>query len=128
MNPGDRGREFGLVCFHVIVKRLFNVLMCRLTPSYDMEFNNGMLLTLYGTVSVVDDRWSDNANTVVLDGYEKLDLGLIFNATENLSFQLVADNVTDEEALTEGDPRDPASPNGRFIMPRTFKASVAYNF
>jgi iron complex outermembrane receptor protein len=100
----------------------------RLTPSYDMELGKGMMLTLYGTVSVVDDRYADNANTVTLDGYEKLDLGIIFNATENLSFQLVADNVTDEEALTEGDPRNPAAPNGRFIMPRTFKASVAYHF
>jgi iron complex outermembrane receptor protein len=100
----------------------------RLTPSYDMEFDNGMMATLYGTVSIVDDRYADNGNTVILDGYEKLDLGIIFNVSENLSFQLVADNVTDEEALTEGDPRNPASPNGRFIMPRTYKASVAYNF
>jgi iron complex outermembrane receptor protein len=100
----------------------------RLSPSYDMELGQGMLLTLYGTVTVVDDRYADNGNTVTLDGYEKLDLGLIFNATENLSFQLVADNVTDEEALTEGDPRNPAAPNGRFIMPRTYKVSVAYNF
>jgi outer membrane cobalamin receptor len=100
----------------------------RLTPSYDWDFGNGMLATLYGTVTVVDDRYADNANTVVLDGYEKLDLGLIFNVSENLSFQFVADNVTDEDALTEGDPRNPAAPNGRFIMPRNFKASVAYIF
>ena len=87
-----------------------------------------MSATIYGSITFVDDRWSDNANTAVLDGYEKLDLGVIFNASENLSLQLVVDNVTDEDAITEGDPRNPASPNGRFIMPRTYKASVAYHF
>lgn len=100
----------------------------RLSPSYDFEFGNGMTATIYGTFSAVDDRYSDNANTVTLDGYEKLDLGVIFYASENLSFQLAGDNVTDEDGLTEGDPRNPASPNGRFIMPRTYKVSVGYNF
>ena len=86
-----------------------------------------MSATIYGTISVVDDRYSDNANTVTLDGYEKLDLGVIFYASENLSFQLSGDNITDEDGLTEGDPRNPAAPNGRFIMPRTYKISVGYS-
>ena len=38
------------------------------------------------------------------------------------------DNVTDEEGLTEGDPRNPASPNGRFIMPRSVELSLGYEF
>lgn len=100
----------------------------RLSPSYDIEFGNGMLATVYGTFSAVDDRFSDNGNTVTLDGYEKLDLGIIFNASDNLSIQLAADNVTDEDGVTEGDPRNPASPNGRFILPRSYKVSVGYNF
>jgi len=100
----------------------------RLTPSYDFVVGNDFDVTLYGTLTAIDDRFSDNANTVVLDGYEKIDLGAIVTFDDRLSFQLVADNLTDEDALTEGDPRNPAAPNGRFIMPRSFKFTVGYAF
>lgn len=65
---------------------------------------------------------------MVLEGYEKLDLGAIVTIDDRLSFQLVADNITDDDGLTEGDPRDPSSPNGRFILPRSIKFSVGYAF
>jgi hypothetical protein len=42
--------------------------------------------------------------------------------------QLAGDNVTDEDALTESDPRTILAPNGRFIMPRSFELSVGYQF
>jgi outer membrane receptor protein involved in Fe transport len=99
----------------------------RLTPSYDLQFDNGMSATFYGTISAVDDRYSDNANTVTLDGYETVDLGVIFNYNEQLSLQIAAQNLNDEDALTEGDPRNPAAPNGRFIMPRNFQFSISYS-
>ncbi len=99
----------------------------RLTPSYDMQFDNGMSATFYGTISAVDDRYSDNGNTVTLDGYETVDLGVIFNYNERLSLQIVAQNLTDEDGLTEGDPRNPAAPNGRFIMPQNFQFSISYS-
>ena len=102
--------------------------MLRVSPAYNLEFGNGTYATLYGTVSLVDDRFADNGNTVVLDSYEKLDLGIIISANENLTLQLAADNVTDEEGLTEGDPRDPTAPNGRFILPRSIKLSAGYTF
>lgn len=100
----------------------------RVTPSYDFSIGDRATATVYGTLTAVDDRYSDNANTVVLDGYEKLDLGVLVYLDDRLSFQLSADNVTDEEGLTEGDPRNPAAPNGRFIMPRTVQFSVGYEF
>lgn len=100
----------------------------RLSPSYDFEMGNGMSGTVYGALTFVDDRYANDENTVVLAGYEKYDLGVILNASENLTLQVVADNITDEDGLTEGDPRDPASPNGRFIMPRNVKFSVGYKF
>lgn len=99
----------------------------RVTPSYEFDLNN-VLVTVYGTVSAVDDRFSDNGNTVVLDGYEKIDLGLIVRINDALIVQVAADNVTDEEGLTEGDPRNPAAPNGRFILPRSVRFSVGYEF
>ncbi|MFT6311430.1 MAG: outer membrane receptor protein involved in Fe transport [Porticoccus sp.] len=77
---------------------------------------------------MVGDRFADNANSVELDGYQKLDVGLIMYAEQGLSFEFAVQNVTDEDALTEGDPRSINSPNGRFIMPRTATFSVGYEF
>ena len=86
-----------------------------------------MSATVYGTFTAVDDRYSDNGNTVTLDGYETVDLGVIFNYNDQLSLQVVASNLTDEEGLTEGDPRNPEAPNGRFIMPQTYRVSISYS-
>ncbi|QJR81339.1 TonB-dependent receptor [Alteromonas pelagimontana] len=97
----------------------------RVTPSYSFDVN-GMYATVYGTVSAVDDRWGNNENTVVLEGYEKIDLGVTLEPTESIKLQLSVDNLTDELGITEGDPRNPESPNGRYIMPRSIKFSVAY--
>jgi outer membrane receptor protein involved in Fe transport len=100
----------------------------RLTPSYDFEIGTGLEASVYGTLTAVDDRFSDSGNTVVLDGYEKLDLGVLLRVNERLTFQLSGDNITDEDGITEGDPRNPAAPNGRFILPRSVGFSVGYEF
>jgi outer membrane receptor protein involved in Fe transport len=99
----------------------------RLTPSYAFETGN-WAGTVYGTISVVDDRWGEPENVNRLDGYEKLDLGVIVRINEAFVVQVSADNITDEDAVTESDPRTISAPNGRFIMPRTFKFSVGYEF
>ncbi|WP_416306248.1 TonB-dependent receptor [Neptunicella sp. SCSIO 80796] len=100
----------------------------RITPSYDIELDNGGYLTLYGTIASVDDRWSDNGNTVVLDGYTKIDAGVNWEMTSNFNLRVSVDNLTDKLGLTEGDPRNPAAPNGRYILPRSVRLSVGYNF
>ncbi|GLX76978.1 TonB-dependent receptor [Thalassotalea insulae] len=100
----------------------------RVTPSYDLEFDDGMYATIYGTLSAVGDRYANNENTVTLDGYEKIDLGIIFNLTDEVQMQFAVNNLTDEDALTEGDPRDSLSSNGRYILPRTIDFSVSYQF
>lgn len=99
----------------------------RLTPSYD--FRTGDIDgTVYGTISGVGDRWGEPENVNRLDGYQKYDLGVILRINDAFNVQLAADNITDEDALTESDPRTIAAPNGRYIMPRTFKFSVGYAF
>ena len=100
----------------------------RVTPSYEFEIGLDVIGSVYGTLTAVDDRFSDSGNTVVLDGYEKLDLGVLLRVNERLLFQISGDNLTDEDGITEGDPRNPAAPNGRFIMPRSVKFSVGYEF
>jgi outer membrane cobalamin receptor len=100
----------------------------RLTPSYNFSFGNGVEASVYGTFSVISDRYGDNANDNQLDSYTKLDLGAQVNMG-NLNLQLAVDNATDELALTESDPRSVGtSANGRYILPRNVKFSVGYNF
>ena len=100
----------------------------RLSPSYNLQFANGVDAIIYGTASLIGDRYGDNGNINKLDSYEKFDLGVIVNI-DNLELQLVADNLTDEMALTESDPRSAGvSANGRYILPRNVKFSIAYHF
>lgn len=99
----------------------------RATPSYDFEVS-GYIATAYANIIMVDDRSANNENTITLEGYEQLDLGFTFLSDSGLKFELSMQNVTDEDALTEGDPRNPTEPNGRFIMPRTASFSVSYEF
>ena len=100
----------------------------RLTPRYVFEVGNAVEGTVFGTISAVDDRWGEPENVNKLDGYEKLDLGVNLRINEAFLVQLTIDNVTDEDALTESDPRTIAAPNGRYIMPRTVEFSIGYEF
>ena len=45
-----------------------------------------------------------------------------------LSGLALTDNLTDEQGITEGDPRNADAPNGRYIMPRTTRLSISYEF
>ena len=99
----------------------------RLSPR--IEFGGANVTgILYGTLTAVGERWSEPENVNELDAYEKLDLGLILRVDERFIAQFSADNITDEDALTEGDPRNITAPNGRFIMPRTLEFSIGYEF
>ncbi|EJL38064.1 outer membrane receptor protein [Caulobacter sp. AP07] len=100
--------------------------MIRFTPSYDVTLG-AVDATFYGTVAAVDDRFADNANTQVLKGYTKIDLGMIFDVSD-FTVQIAADNLTDSHGLTEGDPRSTSGANARPIFGRSFKVSVGYNF
>ncbi|MDR7122667.1 TonB-dependent receptor [Rheinheimera soli] len=100
----------------------------RLTPSYGFEAFEDTFASVYGTVSAVSDRYADNENTVTLSGYTKVDLGVQLELTEQLKTQLSVDNLTDKQGLTEGDPRNPTSPNGRYILPRSVTLSMTYQF
>ena len=98
----------------------------RLTPRY--VFNAGSVkTTLYGTVSAVGDRYVDNENTAKLAGYDKVDLGAIFDLGR-VSIQLSGDNIGNSKGLTEGDPRSTTSSNARPIFGRSYRISLGYSF
>lgn len=99
----------------------------RVTPSYEFTVAD-MPSTVYANFTAVDDRFGNNENTVTLEGYEKIDFGLMVDVSNQVRLQLAVDNVTDEQGITEGDPRNPEAPNGRYIMPRSVVFSVQYSF
>ena len=84
--------------------------------------------TFYSGLSFVGDRFGDLANNVELDGYEKIDLGVVVEHPSGVFFRVVGDNVTESEGLTEGDPRNPTAPNGRPIFGRSVLVSIGYDF
>ena len=99
----------------------------RIEPSYD--FNVGELEgTLYAAATLIDDRFGDLENNVDLPSYEKYDVGVQIQAPSGIFLQLHADNISDSDGITEGDPRNPASPNGRPILGRSVKLSIGYDF
>ena len=85
----------------------------RIAPVFDFDFGTQWTGSVYGAITLVDDRFGDNANTVTLPSYEKFDLGIIVSHDSGFFFQLHGDNLNDSDGITEGDPRNPAAPNGR---------------
>lgn len=99
----------------------------RISPSFDFELGS-FHGTGYGALTFVDDRFSSNGNTAVLPSYDKVDVGVLLSSDSGLFFQLHADNITDSDGITEGDPRNPASPNGRPILGSSIRFSIGYDF
>ncbi|KUO54260.1 MAG: TonB-dependent receptor [Sphingomonadales bacterium BRH_c3] len=99
----------------------------RFSPSYDFDLGS-LSGTLYGSLTHAGKRFGDNANTVILPSYQKLDLGVLVRHESGLYGQVHADNLNDSHGITEGDPRNPTAPNGRPILGRSIKFTVGYNF
>jgi outer membrane receptor protein involved in Fe transport len=99
----------------------------RVSPSYIWTAGD-FETTFYIGATFVGDRWGDNANTNKLDGYEKIDLGVLVDTGGGLFFQVHGDNINDSDALTESDPRTVSAPNGRPIFGRSVMFSVGYDF
>lgn len=102
-------------------------LQLRIAPSYDLAIGNSTA-TIYGAARMCGKRWDSVGNVYQLDGYTKIDAGAVVSTHSGLSFGIHVDNLTDCEGLTEGDPRDPASANGRPLFGRSIKFSVTHDF
>ncbi len=100
----------------------------RVAPSYYFDISENINATLYGAFRYVGPRWNDRDNSYQLDSYTKLDFGVEVATVSGLSFNLSGDNLTDSHGLTEGDPRDPTTKNGRPILGRSIKFSVGVSF
>ena len=100
----------------------------RLAPSYGFQLSEIVSASVYGAIRYVGPRWNDRDNSYQLESYTTLDLGIDVTTSGGLTFNIFGDNITDDHGLTEGDPRDPASSNGRPIFGRSFRFSVGVNF
>ncbi|MCG3156633.1 MAG: hypothetical protein DKINENOH_03257 [bacterium] len=98
----------------------------RLAPSYDVRAAN-FNVNVYGALRFVGKRFSGNDNLIELDSFQKIDVGVTVSTKTGLFFNLHGDNLTDSDALTEGDPRNPTAPNGRPIFGRSVKFSVGFD-
>ena len=55
-------------------------------------------------------------------------VNIVINVEEGSEPSVPDGDAETEQGLTEGDPRNPEAPNGRFILPRSVKFSVGYSF
>jgi iron complex outermembrane recepter protein len=100
----------------------------RISPSYDFPLGNSVNGSVYGAFRYVGKRWDDRDNAFQLDAFTKLDLGVNVATNSGITFNLSGDNLADSHGLTEGDPRDPSSSNGRPILGRSIKFAIGVNF
>ena len=100
----------------------------RVAPSYDFQLSQSIGASVYGAFRFVGPRWNDRDNSYQLDSFTKVDAGVSVNTTGGLTFNLFGDNLTDDHGLTEGDPRDPNSKNGRPIFGRSINFSIGVGF
>ena len=99
----------------------------RIAPSYDFPLTDNLTASVYGAFRYVGKRWDDRDNAFQLDSFTKLDLGANVSTASGVSFNLSSDNLTDSHGLTEGDPRDPTSKNGRPILGRSVRFAISVN-
>ena len=105
--------------------------MFRFTPTFYFNDRQGRV---YLTYSFIDDRFADDGNTQDLVDYDTIDIGVIYDFGDKLSFQLTGNNITDEVGLTEGNVRLAApgagvtSFNARPIFGESYRASVTIKF
>ena len=105
----------------------------RLAPSYEHRITEDVKASIFSSFYYTGDRYSDVENTQVLPEYVKWDLGIAATVREKLTFQVSADNLTNELGLTEGNPRVIGTQgNGaiyaRPILGRSITFSAAYKF
>ena len=105
----------------------------RITPTWYFSVLDQVKGDLYGIVQHTGDRYADLANDVELPAYTTLDMGLRLHFGD-MTVQFKGNNLTDEIALTEGNPRsglDQTAAQYYFARPkfgRNFTASVNYSF
>jgi len=105
--------------------------MVRITPTYTFMEGAGRA---YFTYTYAGKRFANDENTIELPSYYKLDVGAMYDVGA-WTFQVTADNLTDEIGLTEGNPRTDVGAGGigniymvRPLFGRSYTGSLTYRF
>ncbi|WP_017444505.1 TonB-dependent receptor domain-containing protein [Gayadomonas joobiniege] len=106
-----------------------------LSASYSLPDDIG---EIYFSTQYMGDRFSDTGNSITLPSYQTIDAGAIWFINQDLTFNINANNLTNEIGLSEGNPRDGfiERPDGsdsdvflaRSIPGRNFVFSLTYDF
>lgn len=111
-------------------------LMVNFRPKYEFDIgekSGSVFLNIFHT----DERFEDVGNQISLPPYTTIGFGATLDLPNGLEFTLIGNNLTNEVALTEGNPRDlgsimfgsSATSNfGRPILGRHFRFSMGYRF
>ena len=114
-----------------IARRIISV-----RPKYDFYVGNNagsVFLDIFNAGA----RFSDFTNSISIPGYTSLGLGGTLDIGERISLTVIADNLTNEIGLTEGNPRADlfaagggivTSTFGRPIVGRNVRVNLAYRF
>jgi outer membrane receptor protein involved in Fe transport len=106
--------------------------MARITPTLAFMQERARAWLTY---TYAGERYANDENTIRLPSYSKLDAGVMLDVGDNWTFQLTADNLTDEAGLTEGNPRTDMRAAGlgpiymaRPLFGRSFMGSATYRY
>ncbi|WP_039996706.1 TonB-dependent receptor [Sphingomonas sanxanigenens] len=106
----------------------------RITPGVNLLDNR---IRIESDISYYGQRYADVANQISLPAYATVDLNARFDATDNLSFNLYVNNLTNTIGLTEGNPRAGTIENdevgdlvyiARSIFGRSVRGAVTFRF
>ncbi|HEY0947021.1 MAG TPA: TonB-dependent receptor [Opitutaceae bacterium] len=107
-----------------------------LTTAYTLPALSWGTPRVHATWQYVGDRYSDQANLGLLEGFSEFAAGASLALTNGFTIRVQCSNLFNGDGITEGDPRagqtiaDPGSTYSNFrpILPRSIVASVSYEF
>jgi len=130
------GSQFGVVGDEFLGKEIQRIagLIFIAQPRYRF-FAGGVDGAVFTEVYHVDDRFANNANTIVLPNYTTVGVGMTLN-WRNYELTFTGDNLTNAIGVTEGNPRTDAFATGetsiatfaRPILGRNFRVKLGYRF
>jgi len=83
----------------------------RLTPSYNFMLMKGLPAKIYSSINIIDDTRNWAQDSGLSQSYETLDFGLVLAPSDNISLQLVLDNIADKN--------NPNTDNQQRVIPST---------
>jgi outer membrane receptor protein involved in Fe transport len=112
-----------------IVRRVPRVLI-NFMPSYNIN-----KFRVFGNLKYFGDRYTDDANNVVLPAFAEVNAGMAYQFTSSVMVMLNASNIFNAVGLTEGNPRVGQIVGevtdiymARPILGRAFRLSATYKF